>query len=68
VNRRTANALAWVGALALVALHLDFWRPQRVVLYFGWLPEELAYRLAWMGLAALYLVFVCRFVWREDAS
>ena len=44
------------GAAALVLLHLDFWRPQRAILYFGWLPEEMAYRLVWVFLAWLYLL------------
>jgi len=45
--------------LALVFLHLDFWREQRVELDFGWMPEELAYRLAWMALAWLFLLCFC---------
>jgi len=58
--------IAWGGFLALLGLHLDFWRPQRVVLWFGWMPEELAYRLAWMALAWIYLVHVCAVVWRDE--
>ena len=66
---RGVAALAWLGALALLALHLDSWRPQRAVVYLGCLPEELAWRLVWMALATAYLVFFCRYVWRdgEDA-
>lgn len=45
--------------LTLVALHLDFWRVQRVELYFGWLPEELAWRLAWTLLAWVFLLWFC---------
>ena len=57
--------LAWLGAGVLLVLHLDFWRPQRVRLVLGWMPEELAWRLAWMVLAWLYLLFVCARVWRD---
>ena len=40
-----ARIIGWVGFAVLLALHLDFWRPQRATLYFGWCPEELAWRL-----------------------
>ena len=51
---RGKRVVAWLGFAALLALHLDFWRPQRpdeVTLYFGWVPGELAWRLVWMALA-----------------
>lgn len=60
--------VAWSGFLILIVLHLDFWRPQRAELYFGWMPEDLAYRLAWMVLAAAYLVYFTARVWREEES
>ena len=60
------RALGWGGFLLLIGLHLDFWREQRPVLYFGWIPEDMAYRLAWMVLAWLYLMYFTRYVWRED--
>jgi len=55
-----------LGFVALIVLHLDFWRPQRAELYFGWVPEELAYRLVWFALAWVYLVLFTRFVWGGD--
>ncbi|MEM7481059.1 MAG: hypothetical protein AAF481_07770 [Acidobacteriota bacterium] len=60
------RTLAWAGLAALLILHLDFWRPQRPVLYFGWLPEEMAWRLAWLVLACLYLIFFTTEVWRDE--
>lgn len=63
---RWSVALAWLGALALLALHLDGWRPQRGAVYLGAVPEELAWRLGWMLLATGYLVFFCRHVWRDE--
>jgi len=36
------------------------------VLWFGWLPEELAYRIVWVLLAWAYLVFFCTRVWVEE--
>lgn len=59
-------AAAWAGGLVLLALHLDFWRPRRLELWFGWMPEELLWRLGWMALAWLYLAFFCRCVWIEE--
>lgn len=64
-RRRLDRALAWAGLLVLLVLHVDFWRPQRPVLWLGWLPEELAYRLGWMLLAWLYLLFFTRWIWRS---
>jgi hypothetical protein len=60
------RAAAWIGALLLLVLHLDFWRPQRPTLYFGFLPEDLAWRIGWMILATLYLLFFIAFVWRSE--
>lgn len=58
--------VAWFGFFALLVLHLDFWRPQRPVIWFGWIPEELAYRFLWLLLAWLYLFFFTAKVWREE--
>lgn len=66
MSRRTSQISAILGFVALVSLHLDFWRPQRSVLWFGWLPEELAYRIAYCLAAWLFILFVCRFLWREE--
>jgi len=66
-RRRFHRGIAWVGGLLLLVLHLDFWRPSRDVLYGGWLPEELAYRLLWILAAFLYLWHFCTRVWvKED--
>ena len=70
---RAVAPLAWVGALALIALHNDAWlqdwlpgalsREARTELWFGGLPGELGYRLGWMLLAWLYLAWFCRVIW-----
>lgn len=65
MSRTTEVRVAWLFGLILLVLHLDFWRPQRAVLYFGFLPEELLYRIAWMVLAWLYLLFFCARIWRS---
>ena len=63
---RLQRWIGWGGFVLLLALHLDFWRPQRVVIWFGWMPEELLYRLVWMALAWIYLVYVCTVHWRDE--
>ena len=66
MSRRAHARLAAALAVALVALHLDFWRPRRDELWLGWIPEELAWRLGWMGLALLYLFYFCAKVWEDE--
>ena len=66
MSRRTSVVIAWIGFGVLLVLHLDFWRTQRAEIYFGWMPEELLYRLCWIALAWLYLLFVCAFVWGRE--
>lgn len=63
---RVERRLAWAGALLLLVLHNDSWRPQRPVLWFGWVPEELLWRLGWMLLAWLYLLWFCSRIWRGE--
>jgi len=60
--------LAWFGAAVLLVLHHDFWRERGVELWFGWVPEELAWRLAWMLLTLGYLIWFCAAVWVEDEA
>jgi len=65
-RRIAVTITAWAGFLLLVVLHVDWWRPQRVEPWFGWMPEELAWRLGWMALATAYLFFFCTWVWRDE--
>lgn len=60
------RSIAWVGAFALLILHLDFWRPSTPELWFGSVPAELGYRVGWMVLAWLYLMFVTSRVWTSE--
>ena len=68
MSRRTSSVLAWAGFALLLVLHVDFWRPQRVVFYLGWIPEELFYRLLWVLLAWGYLLFVCSVLWKRESE
>ena len=62
----TVNRIAAVGFVVLVVLHLDFWRPQSGQLLLGWLPVELAYRIAYVILAWIYMLWICSRVWPEE--
>lgn len=68
MRRRVALWIASSSLVALVLLHLDFWRPQHARLLFGWFPEELAYRLVFIVLAWLYMLFVTARLWREGSD
>ena len=65
-SAKTRGALALAGFAALMLLHLDLWRPLPPGPYFGWMPEELLFRLLWMGLAWVYLLWFTAAVWREE--
>lgn len=68
MSRTVAFRVAAIGFLVLLALHLDFWRPQSARLLFGWLPEELAYRIGTILLAWIYILWICSRVWREESD
>ena len=66
IARRPAIAVASIFFAVLLLLHLDFWRPQRPHLWFGWLPEELAVRIGAILLSWLLMLWVCSRVWVEE--
>lgn len=60
--RPAERILAVVLLVALCALHFDWWRTKGPGASIGWLPQEFAWRLAWIVLAFLYLWwFTARF-------
>jgi len=59
-------ALAWLGFIVLMVLHIDFWRTASDTLYFGWMPETMAYRVAWIIGSWVYLMFFCARIWRRE--
>jgi hypothetical protein len=63
VSRAAHRRIAWAGFVLLLVLHMDFWRPRSDVRLLGWLPEEVLWRLGWMGLAACYLAYLAWKVW-----
>lgn len=68
MTRARDRLVGVAGLAALIVLHVDFWRPQRAIVYFGWMPEEILYRLGWMLAAFLYLTFVVARLWEEDPA
>ncbi|MFG0317495.1 MAG: hypothetical protein ACF8XB_09490 [Planctomycetota bacterium JB042] len=64
------RAVSAVTLVVLLALHFDVWwadpRPADDVL--PGLPAELGFRLAWMGLAWLWLLHFTARVWRTDEA
>lgn len=68
-SSRAERIFAATSAVVLFVLHLDFWREPAPTLLLGFVPEELAYRLAWMVLAALWVAWFCgRFFGREPEA
>ena len=62
---RITTPAAWVGGLALVAVHVGGVEPgPDAPPLAGWVPAELAWRLLWILLAWLYLLWFCAFAWR----
>ncbi len=55
--------LAGLGLVALVAAHL--YRTTSTELVLGWMPVELAYRLVWMIMAWVFLLFFTARIWGE---
>jgi uncharacterized membrane protein len=55
-----------IGAVVMTLLHLDFWRPQSDTLMLGWVPEELLYRILYIFLAWVYVLWVC--AWLPEAE
>lgn len=66
MTKRLEVAIAWVGLVALLVLHLDFWRGPRTDLWFGFVPEEIGYRVVWMLAAWVYLMFFTARIWRGE--
>lgn len=68
MSRRTAIRAAALAVVVLSILHVDFWRPSTGALWLGCVPEDLAYRIAWMIAAWGVMLFITAFVWRAEAE
>lgn len=60
----------WLGLFAIVvllALHNDWWaREPALEPVLGFIPFEIAYRLAWLVLVSVVLSLLVRWVWPRD--
>jgi hypothetical protein len=53
----------WIGVAVLLILHVAARRCPGTDLRFGWLPDELAFRIGWMLVSACLVVLITRVVW-----
>lgn len=54
--------------VVLLLLHFDVWREPDPAARVGWLPLELAWRLAWMVAASAYLWWFTARFWRAKRA
>ncbi len=67
MTRRQHRRIFWVLVVVLSVLHVDFFNHGiPALLLFGWLPADLAYHLAWVIAAALLVLYLTRYVWRDS--
>ncbi len=65
---RVERGVAVIGLVVLLVLHFDAWREPDPAARVGWLPLELAWRLAWMVAAGAYLWWFTARFWRAKRS
>lgn len=66
MNRRAHAYVAGAWTLALVVAHLWPVTDGNTLLVAGWMPFELAYRLAWMGAAVALVLYITVWVWPDE--
>ena len=52
--------------VALFVLHNDWWNRSHGDVVFGWIPFDLAYHVAWVGLGALVLSWILKATWGRE--
>ena len=65
MNRRTELGLFWIAVIALLAAHMLGLGQDGRPLLLGWLPYDLAYRIAWMAGAAILVFWMTARLWPE---
>jgi hypothetical protein len=65
VNRRIERGLFWIAVVALLCAHMLGFGQAGRPLVLGWLPIDLAYRIAWMGMAAVVVMWMTTRLWPE---
>lgn len=56
--------VAMLGFVVLLVLHFDAWRTPSAAPWWGWLPDELGWRLLWMLGALGYLWWFTSRFWK----
>jgi hypothetical protein len=57
-RRRLESGLRWCALALLLFLHHDSWRERTDALRFGFLPDELVWRLCWIVAAVAWLFWL----------
>jgi hypothetical protein len=64
VSGTLERRLFWLAVVALLGLHMLGFGQSGRPLWFGWMPVDLGYRVAWMGLAAAVVFWMTARLWR----
>lgn len=65
MSRRVELGLFWLAVAVLLGAHMLGFGQQGRALWFGWLPIDLAYRVAWMGAAAALVFWMTGRLWPD---
>ena len=68
MKQRQHRRLFWVIVIVLAGFHVDFFNHGENVspLLLGWIPLDLAYHVVWVIVAALLVLYLTRYVWRDS--
>ena len=64
IHRRSFPSFA---VLVLIVLHNDVWNRHSDAVLLGWIPFDLAYHVAWVGLGTAVLHLVLRATWGDES-
>lgn len=67
MSQRSHAGIFWTSILLLLVLHswpAEYGRVEPMLL--GWIPYDMAYYLAWIGLAAIAVLHLTAKVWRTE--
>jgi hypothetical protein len=67
VSRRVELTLFWVAVAVLLVAHMFGFGQGGRPLLFGWVPIDLAYRVAWMLLASGLVFWMTARLWGDGA-
>lgn len=64
MTRTAERRLFWLAVVTLLGLHMLGFGQGGRALWFGWLPVDLAWRIAWMTAAAGLVFWMTGRLWR----